>query len=236
MDDKVIKLPRLYVDSDLNAGTEIALAGDQAHYLRNVLRLRVGDGTRLFNGRDGEWRGTVDAEDKKRVSVRIETILRKQLASSPETHLYFAPIKKVRMDWLIEKAVELGATHLHPVLTQNTEVRGLNEDRIRAQIVEAAEQCERMDVPVLFSLKPMFLSLPDAPLLACLERSGGAGLRESISAGGSVAFLIGPEGGFTAEEKEKLQSSPHVTAISLGDRILRSETAAVMVLCAVANS
>ncbi|MBI4031743.1 MAG: 16S rRNA (uracil(1498)-N(3))-methyltransferase [Proteobacteria bacterium] len=235
-DDKVIKLPRLYVDSDLNAGAEITMAGDQAHYLRNVLRLRTGDGARLFNGRDGEWRGTVVAEDKKRISMRIETRLREQPSSPPETHLYFAPIKKARMDWLIEKAVELGATHLHPVLTQNTEVRGLNEDRIRAQIVEAAEQCERMDVPVLFSLKPMFSCLPGMPLLACLERAGGARLKESVPTAGPVAFLVGPEGGFTAEEKEKLQSSPHVTAISLGDRILRSETAAVMVLCAVAYS
>ena len=134
---------------------------------------------------------------------------------------------------LVEKAVELGATHLHPVLTQNTEVRAINEERIRAQIIEAAEQCERMNLPELLSLQPVLNILSTRPLLACLERMDAKSLKESIPKNESVAFLIGPEGGFTEDEKKKLCDMENVTAVSLGPRVLRSETAAIVALCAV---
>lgn len=232
VDEKVIKLPRLYVDCDLRKGAQITLTADQGHYLRNVLRTQAGDGVRLFNGRDGESRGTIGSIDKKGVSMRIETLLRKQPPPATPTHLYFAPIKKARMDWLIEKSVELGATHLHPVLTQNTEVRAVNEERIRAQIIEAAEQCERMDVPELFPLRPLKEAVPKTGLLACIERMDVETLDKSIPEKDAVSFLIGPEGGFSAEEKNFLSGAPGVKAVSLGSRILRSETAAVVVLCA----
>lgn len=232
MDDKVIKLPRLYVDCDLYEGAQVALTADQGHYLRNVLRARAGGGARLFNGRDGEWQGTIGIVDKRDISIRIEMSLREQPPPLPETHLYFAPIKKARMDWLIEKAVEMGVTHLHPVLTQNTEVRAVNAERIRAQIIEAAEQCERMDVPELLPLRPLKEAIPRTGLFACIERMDAESLEKSIPENSAVSFLIGPEGGFSAEEKSFLSAQPGVKPVSLGSRILRSETAAVVVLCA----
>lgn len=187
---------------------------------------------RLFNGRDGEWLATLESVDKKGVSIRIGTQLRNQPELPPETHLYFAPIKKARMDWVIEKAVELGATHLHPVLTQNTEVRAINEDRIRTQIIEAAEQCERMDAPELLPLRPLKEILRGTELLACIERMDAESLEEAIPEKGAVSFLIGPEGGFSEEEKNILSGTAGIKPVSLGPRILRSETAAVVVLCA----
>ena len=229
----VIKLPRLYVDNELRESNIVNLNKDQAHYLLHVLRIHAGDCLRLFNGHDGEWRASVDSANKKGVSARIDSRIKEQPPVPRELHLFFAPIKKARMDWLIEKAVELGATHLHPVLTHNTEVRAINEERIRAQIIEAAEQCERMDLPELFSLQPVLNILSTLPLLACLERTDAKSLKESIPEKESVAFLIGPEGGFTEDEKKKLCGMKNVAAVSLGPRVLRSETAAIMALCAV---
>jgi len=230
----VIKRPRLYVDSDLQESSHAVLGKEQAHYLLHVLRCRSGDGLRLFNGRDGEWYGIIETASKKDISIRLESKIKEQPAQMRAVHLFFTPIKKARLDWLVEKAVELGATHLHPVLTQNTEVRAINETRIRTQIIEAAEQCERMDAPALLPLKPLFSALPDMVVLACLERMGATPLRECLpQEKESVAFLIGPEGGFTIEEKEKLCALSNVKPVSLGPRILRSETAAITALCTI---
>ncbi|MCB9990409.1 MAG: 16S rRNA (uracil(1498)-N(3))-methyltransferase [Rhodospirillales bacterium] len=226
------KYPRLYVAQDLREGQAISLSAEQAHYLRNVLRRAAGDPVRLFNGRHGEWLCALQKLDKKAAEAAPETLITPQPEPAPATHLYFAPIKKARMDFLIEKAVELGVTQLHPVLTRNTEIRQPNEARIQAQITEAAEQCERLDLPGLSSPVPLSRLLEKntlpCPLLACLERCDASSLADALAADKNArALLIGPEGGFTAEEAEQLAGQPHITAVSLGPRILRAETAAL---------
>lgn len=211
------------------------MAESQAHYLRNVLRRQSGDRLRLFNGRDGEYLAVLQAVGKALVTARCETGLKVQPPAPVPLHLLFAPVKKARLDFLIEKAVELGATHLHPVITRNTETRTLNEDRLHAQIIEAAEQCERLDRPVL--LPPMPLeSLGQAwpagcLVLACLERKNAPFIAQALSGvAGPRAALIGPEGGFTEEEALWLESLSFVRPVTLGARILRSETAACAAL------
>jgi 16S rRNA (uracil1498-N3)-methyltransferase len=242
MSKDFIKLPRLYVEASLADGQAVPLRADQGHYLRNVLRRAVGDSVRLFNGRDGEWLATIDVLDKKNCTVIPSKCVKSQPTLKCRIALYFAPIKKARMDWLIEKAVELGATDLHPVLTQFTELRVLNEDRLTAQIIEAAEQCERLDVPRLHGM--IKLQEISAPVLACLERDGDCPSLQEIltpSQGGrtkeggteiipTLSVLIGPEGGFSQDESAWLKKSPHVTCVSLGDTILRAETASIYAL------
>jgi 16S rRNA (uracil1498-N3)-methyltransferase len=235
MDDNAFfKLPRLYIDTPLAEGADVPLSAEQAHYFRTVLRRQDGDRIRLFNGRDGEFLCMLRDLGKKSGIAFVERLLRQQqIQDTPDIHLYFAPIKKSRMDWLIEKAVELGVTHLHPVITQNTEVREVNDKRLRQQIIEAAEQCERLTVPSLHaSIK--FDALPrDVPILACLERGERIPIQKALKSGAPVFFLIGPEGGFTLDESAKIHQQSSWTAISLGPRILRCETAVCMALSAV---
>jgi 16S rRNA (uracil1498-N3)-methyltransferase len=156
-----------------------------------------------------------------------EEQIREQPAQSAAIHLFFAPIKKSRMDWLVEKAIELGATDLHPVVTQNTEVRDVNADRLRQQMMEAAEQCERLDTPQLHPLvKLQDITVPaGAVFLAALERGTTKPLLDAIDTSASVALLIGPEGGFTSAESEWIQNRKDWIPVSLGPRILRCETA-----------
>ncbi len=229
MNDESFKLPRLYTPSALIHKGVIALDAGQAHYLHNVLRRSNGDSVRLFNGKDGEWLGSLQNLNKKAGKALLQEQLAKQPTNIKKVHLLFAPIKKNRMDWLIEKAVELGVSDFHPVLTQNTEIRKIKEDRITKQIFEAAEQCERFEIPILHPLKKLDQILKDWPtnikLLACLERYEGQPLKNIAK---DVAVLIGPEGGFTAEEKENIAQKAMV--ITLGDQILRSETAALKAL------
>jgi 16S rRNA (uracil1498-N3)-methyltransferase len=232
-----IKLPRLYVDHELTAGHIVTFGEDQAHYLRAVLRQNPGDRVRVFNGRDGEYLCTLDSVGKKAVTGTASDQLFTQPATPVALHLYFAPIKKARMDMLIEKAVELGATHLHPVLTQNTEVRNINAGRVRAQIIEASEQCERLDVPVLAPAATLSaLITPAAPLYACIERAADAPALATALQPGPAAVLIGPEGGFSTAEAESLRQRPDIKCVSLGPRTLRSETAAFAALVTVQNA
>lgn len=227
--DDFFKWPRLYTDSDLIAGVDIVLSTEQSHYIAHVLRTREGHKVRLFNGRDGEWVATVAHIAKKSMTLRIDTHIKPQPATAAAMHLAFAPFKKNRMEWMIEKAVELGASDFHPVLTQNTDIRAMNEDRIREQIIEAAEQCERLDIPRLHPVQKMdsFLSgwPKDIPLFACIERMEGP--RAPIPAG-KAAVIIGPEGGFTAGEKDTLAA--RAVPVSLGNNVLRCETAAIKAL------
>lgn len=238
--DTYKKLPRLFVDRELGPGQTVLLEQAQAHYLRNVLRRGEGDGIRLFNGRDGEWHARLSQLGKKTADATCDTQITPQPQPGPEIHLIFAPIKKNRMDMLVEKAVELGATHLHPVLTRNTEVRNINPDRLLAQITEAAEQCERLDRPSLSSLQ----SLPDfltgwpksTHIAACIERENQTAPLSEIFESGQSAYtvLIGPEGGFTAEEKALMGKQPDlIRPASLGPYILRAETAACYALTAI---
>lgn len=229
----ITKSPRLYVDQPLAAGQAVSIEGPAHHYLKNVLRIEAGQFIRLFNGRDGEFSARVNAASKKTVDVLPEKQLRAQKNATREVHLLFAPIKKERMDFLIEKAVELGATHIHPVLTQNTDVRKINEDRLNAQMIEAAEQCERLDIPALMPAKDLFAALAvwnkNILMLAALERFDAQPLTKRILPG-NVAVLIGPSGGFTREEMEKIAALSFIQPVSLGENILRSETAAAAAL------
>lgn len=153
---------------------------EQAHYLKNVLRKTEGEYVRLFNGRDGEWVYCLTALGKKGAEARAQEQIRAQTEKNRKIHAYFPPIKKNRMDFMIEKAVELGVTDLHPILTQNTETRKINEDRLQAQIIEAAEQCERLDLPILHPLSDIFAALKScsAPVYAAIERIEAAPMQQ----------------------------------------------------------
>ncbi|HPF78451.1 MAG TPA: RsmE family RNA methyltransferase [Alphaproteobacteria bacterium] len=231
--DETFKLPRLYTEYPLFDKGVIPLSSGQAHYLNNVMRRKDGDFVRLFDGENGEWLGQLKDLTKKSGSIVLSEKLLAQPQNSRRLHLFFTPIKKSHMDWLIEKAVELGTTDFHPVLTHNTEVRKINDERVRSQIFEAAEQCERLEIPVLHELEKLETKLAswpqEIPVLSCLERYNAplihkAGIGNDVP----VAFLIGPEGGFTAEEKDKIAEK--TKAVSLGETILRVETAVVKAL------
>ncbi|MDB5491051.1 MAG: methyltransferase family protein [Micavibrio sp.] len=236
-DDDLFKLPRLYIDAPIQKDRVVPLSADQAHYFKTVLRRQDGDNVRIFNGRDGEFLCVLQEMTKKGGTAFAERQTREQPADSSAVHLFFAPIKKSRMDWLVEKAIELGATDLHPVVTQNTEVRELNTKRLMQQMQEAAEQCERLDLPVLHDLIKLNTLAAQAPkdtvLLAALERGDTQPVTDVIRPGQSIAILIGPEGGFTAQESTWIQTQSGWVPVSLGPRILRSETAACVALTAV---
>lgn len=226
------KTTRVYTDQPLSEGGTLSLEGDVHHYLRNVMRVAPGQAVRIFNGRDGEYVARMEKIDKRHIETTIENKIREQRGREHKLHLIFAPIKKERMDFLIEKAVELGATDLHPVLTQNTDMRKINDERIMAQIIEATEQCERMDMPVLHKIENLHEKLESWPegttILAAIERMGIEPVPRGFE--GACAVLVGPSGGFTAEEKEDIVSHAFVRPVSLGKNILRSETAVAAAL------
>lgn len=233
MTEELYKTVRLYLNAPFEENAKIILQSDQAHYLRNVLRKDTGDFLRVFNGRDGEWLAEITDCGKKEASIKLKQLTRLQGNPPKPLWLYFAPIKKQRMDFLIEKAVELGVTHLCPIITRRTENRNLNTERLRAQIIEAAEQCERLDIPVLqesqkMSSAEIFKNCP-LPVFACLERSHAQSIAaQNFSKG--AAFIIGPEGGFDNYESEMLSGNSSITPLDLGDRILRAETACLACL------
>jgi 16S rRNA (uracil1498-N3)-methyltransferase len=226
---------RLYVADDLASGVGIALDGDQAHFLRNVLRSRPSDRVALFNGRDGEWAADITEVGKRFVRLTAGDQARPQ-AVEADIWLAFAPIKRARIDFIAQKATELGATVLWPLFTQFTAMERVNIDRLRANAIEAAEQCGRLTVPEI--REPVrFDQLLDAwpsnrRLICCDETGAGAPIVEAIGASeASVAgLLIGPEGGLSKEELDRLDKTPNVCRVSLGSRILRADTAALAAL------
>ncbi|HEY0626575.1 MAG TPA: 16S rRNA (uracil(1498)-N(3))-methyltransferase [Allosphingosinicella sp.] len=224
-------LPRLYVEQPLSEGETLTLDGAAANYLGAVLRLQAGDQVKLFDDRTGEWLAGVAEAGKRRVSLRVVHHLREREAV-PDFWLLFAPIKKGRIDWIVEKATELGAARLVPVLTQRTIVNRVNIDRLRAHAVEAAEQCERTALPELAEpqkLQALLTSWPAERTLFFADENGGEPLLQ-VAAEGPAAILIGPEGGFTGEERAAIRALPQARAVSLGPRILRAETAALAAL------
>lgn len=229
--------PRLFTAAGLAAGYEIILAPEQAHYLKNVLRLQPTARLRLFNGRDGEWLAVIIAVEKKSASVKLLEQTRKQPVIRKPLHLLFAPLKKDRLDFLVEKAVELGVTDLHPTITNRTEIRKINEDRLQAQITEAAEQCERLEIPRLHPLADLSTRLTkweqSIPLYACIERFDAPVLRLTPA---PAAFLIGPVGGFDDAERELVTRYSFVQPVSLGETVLRAETAALKCLSLIENT
>jgi len=226
-------LPRLYVAPPLGEGVLVTLDGSQANYLGNVLRLKEGADVLLFDGVGGEWLATVAEAGKKRMALGVGRQTRPQ-ESVPDLTLAFAPVKKGRVDWLVEKAVELGVARLEPVITQRTIVDKLNLERMRAHIVEAAEQCGRTALATIaepIKLEAFLKTLDPARTLYFADETGGEPTASAF-APGPATILTGPEGGFTPEEGEAIRAAPRAIAISLGPRILRAETAALAAVTA----
>lgn len=233
-DDKYYTLPRLYVQDPLGSGKDVALSTAHVHYLRNVLRRTEGDDVRLFNGRDGEWLCALSSLSKKSGIATCTENLREQMTISRRVHIYVSPLKKAPFDVLIQKAVELGATDIHPVLYPRSTTRKVNPERIRAHVTEAAEQCERMDMPVLHDLQSMdamVKSIAQPQIFAAIERHDVQPLTQNIiPPDQDVAFVIGPEGGFSDEDIAALNQIKSLKAVSLGPYLLRAETATLMCL------
>lgn len=226
---------RLHLDADLEGGGEVLLGPQQAHRLLHVLRAEVGWSVALFNGRDGEWRAELVEAGKKRARMIVRERLRKQ-AAVPDLWLVFAPVKRAPLDLVVEKATELGVAALQPVFTRRTVVARLNDERLHAIAVEAAEQCGRLSVPAINPPRPLddvLAAWPAGrPLVFFDETGAGRPVAEALGAipRGPAALLIGPEGGFAKTELDGLRSLAFAVAASLGPRILRAETAALAAL------
>ncbi len=245
--------PRLFVDAALAPGATVALTKPQAHYLSNVLRLKPGSAVLAFNGLDGEWRTSLEGTGK-RVALAVQERTREQTTAS-DLHYLFAPLKHERLDYMMQKAVEMGVSRLQPVLTRHTQVNRINLERMRANAIEAAEQCGILTVPEIHAPltfgRMIAARKPDRLLVFCDEdakskdpvaalgvaRLGPETLLPltSVSADGPqpIAVLIGPEGGFADEERAALLDLPNIVRLSLGPRILRADTAAVAALALV---
>jgi 16S rRNA (uracil1498-N3)-methyltransferase len=240
--------PRLMIDAALHAGAALALDEGQARYVGTVLRLEEGDALRVFNARDGEWKALVAAKSKRGMAVKIEALLRPP-RETPDLDLLFAPVKRHATDLIIEKATELGVRRIRPAITQRTIAETVRLDRLNIIAREASEQTERFDVPEIFEAVSLAKVLDgwDAarPLIYADEAGddanqawGGEGGRAAAIASAlqgvlkapSLAALIGPEGGFTAEERRMLRTLSFVVPVSLGPRILRAETAVIAAL------
>ncbi len=233
------RTPRLYVDAPLSGGGEVLFDRDQANYLLNVLRLKVGDRVLLFNGRDGEWQASLTSAAKRAAAATVGTRLRAQ-PPMPDLHFLFAPLKHARLDYLIQKAVEMGVSLLQPVITRHTQVARVNLDRMRANVIEAAQQCGVITIPDVAEPMPFsrISEKADRLLIFCDE---GAVVADPVAALKAVrnglaqplSVLIGPEGGFAEEERLILSKLTNVVRIALGPRILRADTAAVAALTLV---
>ena len=233
---------RLFVEEALVADAVLSLGGGQANYLVNVMRIRSGDTLLLFNGRDGEWQAGLAHAGKQACRVHITRQIRPQ-RPEPGPWLLFAPIKKTAIDFIAEKATELGASRLWPVFTHHTAATRINLERLRAHAIEASEQCERLTVPEVEN--PLQLDEladrwpPDGPLLVLDARGGGMPIAEAVAEARrsrppsgilGPGILVGPEGGLTAAEIDVLAEMPFALLVSHGPRILRAETAALAAL------
>lgn len=233
------RAPRLFVDARLQAGSAVALDRNQANYLGNVLRLSAGESILVFNGHDGEWRASISGR-KRPESVAIIEQTRPQ-DRLPDLAYVFAPLKHARLDYMVQKAVEMGASSLQPVLTRFTQVSRVNGERMRANVIEAAEQCGILSLASVADPVTLESYLtrrePQRLLVFCDEAADVAdpleALRDRGSANGRIDVLIGPEGGFAEEERAILLRQPRILRLSLGPRILRADTAAVAALALV---
>jgi 16S rRNA (uracil1498-N3)-methyltransferase len=238
------RTPRLYIDAPLAAGATLQLDPAQANYLGNVLRLASGDPVLVFNGRDGEWRGTLAIGGKRKLSLILTERTRAQTRAL-DLHYLFAPLKHARLDYMVQKAVEMGAARLEPIVTRHTQVGRVNLERMRANAIEAAEQCGILTLPEISAPVPfdrMIAGRERARVLVfCDEdaevRDPLAALSATRAAGAAgeipMAVLVGPEGGFSEDERAALLASPNTVRLSLGPRILRADTAAVAALALV---
>lgn len=226
---------RLYRTDDLGAGASILLTDPQAHYLKTVLRLEPGATVALFNGRDGEWAARIESFAKRTGTLTITKQCRPQ-GTEPDLWLLFAPLKRARVDFLVEKATELGVSHLCPVMTRRTVAERVNLERLRAHAIEAAEQTERLSVPILAEPAPLDHIIARWPagrrLLLCDESGSAPPIAAALgeSRAESWAVLVGPEGGFAETELDALRKLAFVSPVGLGPRVLRADTAALAAL------
>jgi 16S rRNA (uracil1498-N3)-methyltransferase len=236
------RAPRLFVDAPLQEGARIELERNQSNYLGNVLRLSAGETILVFNGRDGEWRAKIEGR-KRPDSLSIVARTRPQ-DRLPDIAYIFAPLKHARLDYMVQKAVEMGASRLQPVLTRYTQVARVNLERMRANAIEAAEQCGILSIPEVVAPETLKRACadfePDRLLVFCDEAAqvkdpvaAVAAARRPSEASPKLAILIGPEGGFAPDERAALLRHPRVVRLALGPRILRADTAAVAALAVV---
>jgi 16S rRNA (uracil1498-N3)-methyltransferase len=232
--------PRLFVEAPLGQGARIALDRGQANYLLNVLRLKTGDSVLVFNGRDGEWRTEVSVEGRKAADLACMEQVREQ-GPAPDLIYAFAPLKHARLDYMVQKAVEMGAGVLQPVITRRTQSSRVNLDRMRSNAIEAAEQCGILAIPGVreeVNLDRFLSDLEaDRVLVFCDEDAPMANPLEALAKLGNkplrLAVIVGPEGGFTDQERALVAARENCARVSLGPRILRADTAAVAVLAIV---
>jgi 16S rRNA (uracil1498-N3)-methyltransferase len=229
---------RLFVDHPLSDSARVACTPEQASYLRSVLRLSDGDEILVFNGRDGEWRARLVAEGKRGASLEAQSLVREQ-TGGPDLTYVFAPLKRARLDYMVQKATEMGAARLVPVLTRHTVAERVNTERMRANVIEAAEQCGILRVPEVaepIKLQALLNSWNGArTLIFCDEDAEQTSPLAALAnvAAGPLAVLVGPEGGFSPDERDMIRALPQAKAISLGPRIMRADTAAVAALALV---
>jgi 16S rRNA (uracil1498-N3)-methyltransferase len=228
---------RLFVEASLGEGGSLGLPAPQAHYLKSVLRLGKGDELALFNGRDGEYGARISGQGRGWCSLDI-LAQRKKQRDEGDLWLVFAPIKRARLDFLAEKATELGVSEIHPVMTARTMVARVNAERLRANAIEAAEQSERLSVPAVF--EPVKLAellkswVPGRKLILCDESGSAPPMAQALKSMSPApcAILTGPEGGFADSELDDLRKLPFVCPVGLGPRVLRADTAALAALAA----
>lgn len=227
---------RLHIPAALAEGAAVELDAGQSSRLRHVLRLGPGAAVAAFNARDGEFLCRIAELGRNRGSLAVEALLRVPVPE-PDLWLLFAPVKRLRLDWLIEKGTELGVGAFVPVMTQRTQPERLNRERLAAHAIAAAEQTERLSVPKIRAPEPLAALLASWPadrrLIVCDETGGGAPITEAFCAlkpGAPAALLVGPEGGFAETELDALANLPFVTRAGLGPRVLRAETAALAAL------
>src|SRR5215470_15843666 len=235
------RAPRLYVDAALSAGASVPLNVSQSHYLGTVLRLKAGDSVLVFNRRDGEWRGTLGGK-KRSFALAITERTRPQ-PNALDLHYLFAPLKHARLDYMTQKAVEMGASRLQPVLTRHAQVARVNLERMRANAIEAAEQCGILTLPEIgtpLAFDRMIAARDPARLLVFCDEHAEvkdpvAALNAARRGNGPMplAVMIGPEGGFAEDERAALLKQPNCVRLALGPRILRADTAAVAALALV---
>jgi 16S rRNA (uracil1498-N3)-methyltransferase len=233
------RTPRLYVEAPLAGGAEVPLDRDRANYLVNVLRLKTGDAVLLFNGRDGEWAAALTGTGKR--SAALSVLERRREQPQPgDLHFLFAPLKHARLDYVVQKAVEMGASRLQPVITRHTQVARVNTERMRANVVEAAQQCGILTLAEVAEPLPFAAALhaltAERLVVFCDEDAEVANplaALGAVRADAGIALLIGPEGGFSDEERAALLRRPRIARISLGPRILRADTAAVAAMAVV---
>lgn len=232
-----VKNSRIFLETSFKKGELLPLGKEHAHYLRSVMRLQLGENIIVFNGFDGEWKGIIEALSKKEICIRLQ----EQLKAQPKSQflgLLFPPIRQTRLDFMIEKATELGVTDFFPVQTERTVISKINNDRLRKIAIEASEQSERLTIPAFHPLRPLRETLKDwnatLPVIMAVERETGEASDWSHSFLSGVAVLIGPEGGFSPQEKETIRQFNFIHRVSLGEMILRTETAAIAAL-SIAN-